>query len=230
MYPEVVREFVRHIRTPGQEGYTHHMYLDIRHKVTVGAGNMLPTPEAAARLAFVVRRTGQPATDQQIMAEWTTVHENRTGIPPGARGFYRITALDLPDEEIERIIPEALERFAAELKTSSSYAGFDNWHADAQLGVLLMAYALGSGALLGWRKFRAACAREDWRGAFAESHWTTQRPSKRAALKTCFFNADLAQMLGYARNTLFFPNVFYPYPDAAWERGMRASTPAGSPG
>lgn len=61
------------------EGNIDHMYLDSNGFVTVGVGHMIPNATHAAGLAFYVRKTGAPATEEQRKAEFEAVSKETKG-------------------------------------------------------------------------------------------------------------------------------------------------------
>jgi GH24 family phage-related lysozyme (muramidase) len=148
------------------EGRVPYMYLDSRGFVTVAVGYMLPHSGAAAELAFVRRADGQPATADQIRAEFATVARQ----PPNriASAYRGVTTMELPDAAIDTLLQATVARFQKGLV--DNFAGFANYPAPAQRALLDMAYNLGIDGLLKFRKLKAAVEAKQWRSAAAESH------------------------------------------------------------
>jgi hypothetical protein len=71
------------------------------------------------------------------------------------------------------------------LKSRTEFAEFDDWPADAQLGLLSMAWALGPA--FRFLNFQAACQARDFRTAAVESHMNdTNNPGLRPRNKANF--------------------------------------------
>lgn len=147
------------------EGVVPHMYLDTVGKVTVGVGNMLPSVAAAQKLAFVDRRTRQPATPEQIAADFEAVRKQPKGMR--AARYARHTKLTLPREVIDSLLARRIESFEDDLRRL--YTGYDEFPYEVRLALLDMAYNLGAGALKRrWRNLNAAIQARDWAGAARE--------------------------------------------------------------
>jgi len=144
------------------EGKVVHMYLDSVGLVTVGVGNLLETADEAAKLAFVHRGSGQPATSDEIRAEHaklSAMEQNNYA----ASYFRQHTRLDLPDDAIEASVLEHLHEFEAGLR--GSFAGFDAYPDQAKKGVMDMVFNLGLNGLL--NKFPS------FSRGFREHNWQT---------------------------------------------------------
>ena len=94
--------------------------------------------------------------------------------------------------EIEREFRVRANQFEAILKTRgpcSIYFGkLDNWPADAQLGLLAMAWS-GPYKIAGFEKFRTACKNMDFTTAAKESHMKV-REQYNIFFASCFKNAS----------------------------------------
>lgn len=79
--------------------------------------------------------------------------------PFPARGsaFGAITTLQLGDDAINTLVLSKLDQNESALKNVSEFSGYDGWPADAQLGLLSMAWAMGPNFAPGFPSFRAAC-------------------------------------------------------------------------
>ena len=87
---------------PGLEDSIDYMYLDSEDNVTVGIGTLLASADAAAALGFRNRETDNPATDEEIRAEFGLI-DTMAGSEKIAAGYYReFTRLYLPQAEIAR--------------------------------------------------------------------------------------------------------------------------------
>ena len=203
------------------EGSVPHMYLDVKGLLTVGVGNLIEPVEEAEKLPFRfkskpgVAAPGAPATPEQIKAEWQRLKANASSTHLVARAFEPITDLELSDEAIDALILDKLSNHQAFIKRQPWAADFENWPADAQLGVLSMAWAMGPAGPGQFAHFRAACQRQDFAAAAKECKMDeTGNPGlapRNQANFTLFSNASivLAEESGgtYQRSTLYYPEA-----------------------
>ena len=146
------------------EGTVNYMYLDIKGLVTVGIGNLIDPVSSASALPFVHNTDNSPASQSEIQAEWTKVKNNaalaQQGYKAAAPPF---TTLHLTDAAISQLVTNQLNAVQTTLK--QTFTAFENWPADAQLGVLSMAWALGAGFASTWPLFKSACLSQNWSAA-----------------------------------------------------------------
>lgn len=151
------------------EGRVNTMYLDIKGLVTIGVGNLIDhdgDPAPALALPFVHNADGSPATQDEILAEWQALKADQSLATAGWRTAAQRTSLMLTDEDIDTLVLAKADEFESTLKrTTSEFADFDAWPADAQLGVLSMAWAMGPAFGQSWPTFRRAVGANDWRAA-----------------------------------------------------------------
>jgi hypothetical protein len=171
MNPSVLQGFS--VLTKQFESRENCMYLDIEGLVTTGEGNLIDPLVYALKLPWrIVTNRGCLATPGQIETEWETVksfqdHKN------GPTSFWRDRAkLVLADSDIDFLVDSELKMIATQLEQSylEFSTAFTTWPADAQLGLLLMAWAIGAGEFREFVHFRAACGRQDFEAAAGESH------------------------------------------------------------
>ena len=172
MYPIVQSKF-RSFNEPF-EGAVPYMYLDVLGLVTVGVGNLIDPIELAIPLPFRfknksgINTPGALASKDQIVAEWYRIKTNQALAKQGHTAAAPLTDLELNDDAINQLIAKRLcadERF---LKRQRAFAAFDSWPADAQLGLLSMAWAMGPGAFEKFPAFSAACRQRDFKQAAAQ--------------------------------------------------------------
>ena len=145
------------------EGVIPWMYLDTVGKVTVGVGLMLPNAAAALRLPFHIE--GQPATEDEIAAEFARVD----AMPMGrAALFYRgKSGPELARADIDALLRTVLTGFEIELR--GTLATYDGLPGDVKLALLDMIYNLGpAGLLLGYPRMIKAVAAGHWAEAARE--------------------------------------------------------------
>src|SRR5579871_13382 len=133
------------------EGCVPHMYLDILGLVTVGVGNLVDPVELAKALPFrfknkpSIATPGAPATPEQIAAEWQKLKENQHLAQAGFHACEPLTDLELSAPDLDSLVFARVTNDANFLKRQRPFQAFDTWPADAQLGLLSMAWAMGPG-------------------------------------------------------------------------------------
>jgi GH24 family phage-related lysozyme (muramidase) len=194
------------------EGVVEWMYLDVKGLVTVGVGNMLPTESAAAALPFY--RNGNPddaADDATKRQGWRDVRARQDLAPRGHVPFQDVCGLRLTRDAIRALVDSKLSFNEVVLK--ESFPRFDDWPADAQLGLLSMAWAMGPGFASRWPKFTAACRALDFDKAADECRMSEQgNPGvvpRNDADQKLFRNAARVVQPdnGYDADTLYYPTV-----------------------
>jgi GH24 family phage-related lysozyme (muramidase) len=180
-----MRQSVRDIWTEFNaplEGRLHFMYLDIKGLVTTGMGNLIdatgPPPlrpptdseraashEQARQLAWQAS-DGSSASPDQIDAEWDQIKARLDQARFGGGTFGQFATLFISDDEIDRLVFGKLDQMESVLKGRASFADFDNFPADAQLGLLSMSW--GMGPMFNFPKFQGFVEAGDWNSAASE--------------------------------------------------------------
>jgi GH24 family phage-related lysozyme (muramidase) len=201
------------------EGRVAFMYLDVKGLVTVGVGNLVDPVTEAQALPFRFRNKpgiaapGSPATPGQIAAEWQTLKNDPSLTTRGFKACEPITQLELSDDAIDSLILDRLTKNEGFLKRQQWFQGFDSWPADAQLGLLSMAWAMGPGGPGGFPNFRSACQRLDFNSAAAECRMNEAgNPGlvpRNNANVTLFSNAAIV-LAGASQADLERANLYYP--------------------
>lgn len=136
-----------------------YLYLDVKGLVTTGMGNLVDPLPAAARLPWRLP-SGELASQADIAADWRALK----GQPSLAQRHHKfaaaVTRIRLRPEAIDALISARLQANAADL--AKRFPAFATWPADAQLTVLSMAWAMGSGFPRKWPLFSAACDDQNW--------------------------------------------------------------------
>jgi hypothetical protein len=206
------------------EGRVPHMYLDVKGLVTVGVGNLVDPVEAAQALPFRfknrpgVTQPGSPASPVQIAEEWQTLKNNTALATKGCKACELVTQLELSDDAIDSLILERLAKNESFLKRQPWFEKFDNWPADAQLGLLSMAWAMGPGGPAEFPNFRAACQKLDFHSAATECKMNETGNAgvvpRNQANFTLFSNAAIvladAALAGLQPPTLYYPKLLAP--------------------
>lgn len=197
---------------PGFEGNVPWMYLDVKGFVTVGVGNLIDPIGLALNLPFeFADQPGSQASQGDITDAWNMV-KSRTDLQfAGGGAFKGVTNLRLNQDAIRSLVDTKLVENERTLK--NTFNDFDNFPADAQLGLLSMAWALGANFINNgkWPKFRAACLNQDWDTAATECHMSNaENPNiepRNDADKILFSNAARVQELGLDPEVLNYPSV-----------------------
>lgn len=149
------------------EGLTSWMYLDVKGLVTTGMGNLIDPVQMASALPWL-DAAGAPAVPAAVDAEWHRIKANLALAHQGAEAARRLTTLHLADPTIDQLIQDKLALNEAILIQNPAFSNFRNWPADAQLGLLSMAWAMGAGFGPGFPHFSQACAAGDFSTAAAD--------------------------------------------------------------
>lgn len=175
------------------EGRVNFMYLDIKKLVTTGIGNLIDPFPLAQNLPWQPKaEPDRAATADEIAAEWNLVKSDPGGRSQrGGGSFGAVTTLQLSDDAIDALVRQKLTGMANFLVNRPEFASFEDWPADAQLGLLSMAWAMGPG--FKFPNFQAACADQDFRAAADQCHMADEsnpglRP-RNAANKQLFLSA-----------------------------------------
>jgi GH24 family phage-related lysozyme (muramidase) len=153
-------------RTKRLEGSIEHMYLDTRGNVTVGVGRMLPTADAAAKLAFVRNSDGKPASAQEIKDEFALVKSKEKA--KSASWYKQFTALHLTETTIDALLTENLDGVEKGLK--DLFPAYDAYPEAAREALIDMAFNLGlTGLKEKFPKFVGHVTNKEWASAAAQS-------------------------------------------------------------
>lgn len=150
------------------EGYVHWMYLDIKGLVTVGIGNLIDPRSLATSLPFTVGVNGPPASAGDIGAEWDRLKKDVSLARKGYKACEGVTRLRLGDAAIDAFVYQKLDE--NEKSVRRAFPDWDSLPADAQLGILSMAWAMGPGFPVKFPGFTAACNAGRWAEAAEKCH------------------------------------------------------------
>jgi len=131
------------------EGRIPYMYPDTYGYITTGVGNLIDTTphsnavtHTALSLPWVHKSDGQPATADEIAADWQAVSDNADLYHSGGAGaFASLTQLRLTDDAIDTLVRNKLA--SNWQQAVSVYPDAENWPADAQLALMSMMWAMG---------------------------------------------------------------------------------------
>lgn len=209
MHPGVLETFRR--LQSRDEGTIRYMYRDDNGNVTTGIGFLMRTIDQVDRYRWVNRagaNVGNAAA--RAGAEWQQVHD---------RQIDRSTVLLHPDE-----LSENFQRAARMLEGQLNHAFFmwPMYPADAQLGMLIHAYAFGGNRdnlIAEHPNYYQACRQQNWMRAREEVIWRVlrlarpqheRRIRRRDALRLLFLNAHRVRESMILGGEYIFGRLYYP--------------------
>lgn len=162
MYPSVRSAIIpfNHI-----EGRINYMYLDIKGLVTTAEG-ILIDPIAMALGYPWQHKDGSPASRNDIIMEWRKMKLHQELAKQGHRAAKGFATLFLSDAAMDKIILDKFDTFARILR--NYFPKIDEFPADAQLGIMSMAWAMGPGFAPKFPKFTKHCNELDFDSASDE--------------------------------------------------------------
>jgi GH24 family phage-related lysozyme (muramidase) len=206
------------------EGVVSFMYQDVKGLITIGMGNFIDPVDLALDLPFSKRNKkgianpGSFATRAEIATEWNLIKNDKSLAKKGHRACDPLCTLELNDVAIDQLITAKLASNEAFLKRQQPwFKDFDSWPADAQMGLLSMAWAMGPGFGSSWPRFRAACQSinfADNADSAAENCKMQEGGNpgvipRNRANKRLFQNAD-AVLAGESDGFYIRPALYYP--------------------
>lgn len=142
------------------EGHLSFMYLDTEGLVTIGRGNLIDPMSLAVGLAFV-NADGTPAPVKTIRAQWQVVKARKDLSARGGQAFRTVSNITLPEKSIDELCTVRLADNEYRVKTQ--FPDWDTFPADAQWGLMSMAWARGpNGFHTAYPHFSAAVLAKNW--------------------------------------------------------------------
>lgn len=200
-----------------------HMYVDVIGLVTCAYGNLIDgsqgksaTPWAPALVLPWRWPDGGLASTDQIKADWVRLksHEailRRRGLATQAT----YTNVRLTEDACKALALETLDTMARHLERAH-FPEFATYPADAQLGILSLAWAAGSDWPRKFPRCKAAVLARDWLTAVREGQLSTIAADKKTpnpgviprnrAQRLCFANAYGVELAGADPEPLHWPN------------------------
>lgn len=192
------------------------MYLDVYGLVTTGNGNLIDTssktnvmggtiPEVVYKYGWEI--DGRPATREEIYSSWRAVKDRQDMREGGGVAYQNVPGnnVRLPREAIDRLYETTLTDFESKLR--NYFPSYDSWPADAQLGALSMAWALGPHFSRMYPKFTRAANEgpvPDFATMALESGISDNKGRSDIQF-TAFSNADAVVRGKGDPDTLYFP-------------------------
>lgn len=157
-----VREYFPNF-TDRYEGRIAFMYLDVLGLVTTGRGNLIDPMTFALSLPW--RRKDSSLADQPtIIAEWTRIKSLQSMKQRGGWAYGAYATLHLDDQAVNDLTFSKLDQLWGQLLRR--WPLLEQWPADAQLGLLSMAWAMGSE--FKFPHFEAYADVQNWAGCAQE--------------------------------------------------------------
>lgn len=203
------------------EGRVDYMYLDVKGLVSTGVGNLIDATRAPLTAPTDAERAqshaiaegldwhdsdGSSATAEVVDGAWDTVKARMDLASHGGGAFRDLTTLRLTDDEIDRVVFAKLDEMESVLKGRTPFADYDNWPADAQLGLLSMAW--GMGPAFDFPRFQGFVAAGDWDSAADECRFNPEVGTivlRNDRDQQLFRNAAAVLAGGYDPEVLVFP-------------------------
>lgn len=190
------------------------MYLDVKGLVSTGIGNLIDPIELALPLPWR-KPDGSRASRAEITSAWITVKARQDLKLRSWKNFVGLTDLRLTDDDVRLFVVRRLMENEAILR--KRFPEFDTWPADAQLGVLSLAWA--AGAYFRFPEFLSAANSfpPDYRTMARESHLDETGPMgairhRNRANLILFLNAAIVTERGLDPERLYWPEDLSPAP------------------
>lgn len=192
------------------EGRVPSMYLDILGLVTCGVGNLIDPMSAALELPWKRDSDGQRAAPDEVRAAWTLLKSRPDYARRSTAAARALTKLHLDDADIDALVSRKLSDNQAYIR-QHHFPMFEDFPADAQLGILSMAWAVGPGFPTKFPSFTRSVLAGDWLGArdnctIREAGNPGVVPRNRAN-RVCFTNAEIVARCGMDRSELHWPTI-----------------------
>lgn len=142
------------------EGRCNFMYLDKLGLLTTGVGNLLSVGHAMVLDWRIGSPSGPKASKDEIRAEHAHISKLTDGKLKGGFWYKSKASLFLPEEAIDKMVVAKLR--ADYTRMVIMFPEMPKWPLDAEIAVMSMCWAMGSGAFGGFPKFVAHCKRQNF--------------------------------------------------------------------
>jgi len=153
------------------EGRVNYMYLDIKGLVTTAEGILIDPVGCALRMPWQ-HKDGSSVTSNDIIMEWRKMKLHRELAQQGHRAARGLASLFLTESSMDRLILDKFDSFAKILK--NYFPKLDEFPADAQLGLMSMAWAMGPAFAPKFPVFTKHCNLLDFEEAAYECYINTK--------------------------------------------------------
>lgn len=225
MHSEVAAAF--RAFTEPLEGYVLSMYCDVKGLITTGCGNLID-PESAALALPWKHSSGELASAADVSAAWRALKAEQAKYSKLHWKFAaKLNDLRLSDSDVDALVLRKLNENVAYLRRT--FTKWDAYPADAQLGILSMAWACGPAFTKAFGNFTALALAGKWgatiqadaSGGYAAKIREAGNPGivpRNARNRLCFANAQLVANGGFDVDRLNWPNVVPPTPSATADK------------
>lgn len=190
------------------EAWVSFPYLDVKGLLTVGMGNLIEpisNPDTLA-LPWTILFL-RPALANEIREGLVNVKSRTDLCKKGGGAFADVSPLRLRDDAIEALIDKRIT--VDETNLRKYFPKYDEWPADAQLGLMSLAWAMGPDFDQhdAWPAFTKAvdADKPDWLTAAAQSHVWNANADRNAATHECFVNAAVSEADDMNPDILIWP-------------------------
>jgi hypothetical protein len=193
------------------EGREAGMYLDTHDPplVTCAVGCLIDPIGAALALPWKRDSDGTPANQDEIRTAWSLLKSRPEYSRRSAAAARKLTGLHLDDADIDALVSRLLAANAAAIV--HWFPMFADYPADAQLGIMSMAWAAGAGFATKFPRFKTAVLAGNWLSARDEcTLQEAKNPGvvpRNKANRVCFANAEIITRCGLDRAALCWPQV-----------------------
>lgn len=192
------------------EGRVNSMYLDVKGLVTTCVGNLIDTPQEAAKLPWRHGAGGPLATREEVFRAWQTLKSRQDLAKLHWKYAAKLNDLRLTEEAMDELVASKRDEFYAYLR-KHHFSEIDSFPADAQLGIMSMAWACGPGFPRTFANFKRVVLAGDWNGA-AESCKIREEGNpgvvpRNKANRRCFQNAHLVTIGKLDPEPLWWPEM-----------------------
>jgi GH24 family phage-related lysozyme (muramidase) len=199
------------------EGRVAHLYADVKGFLTAGVGNLADGVSLAQQMPWRMP-SGDLATKAEIAKQWRAVKDHSVYL---SKRHYKYAAdystMRLTEADIDTFVAQRLAR--TERTLQKYFHEWDAYPADAQLGCLSMAWAVGDGYPAIFKNFTRAANAGDWLGARASCKIKTEgNPGlipRNKHNETCFGNAARVIEWDLDTSVIYWPTALTTRPAAA---------------
>lgn len=156
VFPKFTSEF---------EGRVSWMYQDIKGLITIGLGCLIDPMSLAGHLPFVRLQDKKPASPTEICLEWNRIKKMKDLAKKGHLAARPYCNLRLLEKDIDGLARHRL--LENERILNLAFPKFQEFPADAQLGINSMAWAMGAFFFRKWPRFMTAVNSQNWKVAAA---------------------------------------------------------------
>lgn len=203
------------------EGRVYRMYRDVFGYITTAVGINVHKADVCARLPWKLDATGELAPKDVVRADWAALKARSDMIGKRHDLQASITRVHLTDADVDALVMSRLRGNYVWLK-NHHFSELDSYCADAQMGILSVAWAYGSGfpGLEEFieRRFEELAEAGDWLAlvtpdaageypAQISEHKNAGVIERNKRNRVCFHNASIVDAYGLDPERLWWPST-----------------------